>query len=112
MQTKNYSTRLDFFWFSETSHRTWEEQVALPAKTLVVYVDEIPSTVEELIALGRANGMPKGSARSGCFEIQTPDGCWLRKDRRGFGRLTDANAELVDWDSHFDDHDERWCVQS
>ena len=62
----------DFFHKTESSrgaHRT------------VVYSFDFPTEdPQEALALARAAGLPKGSNRCGCFEIQSDLGIWSHKE--------------------------------
>jgi hypothetical protein len=86
----------DFFWFKETNTRTWNDQVSRGAESLRL---ELPAETDltEALEAARAAGMPKGSARSACFEIQTDAGIWSHGRR--FGRLTQGNATFITWDA-------------
>ena len=89
--------RFDFFFFAETSRRSWEDQVSLGAKSISL---TLPSgtPLEDALQFAMESGMPKGSSRSACFEVQTDTGIHQRKDGKGWGRLTPANSEFVTWD--------------
>ena len=45
---------------------------------------DLPEDIElgDAIEAAKAAGMPKGSMRSGCFEIQTPTGIWSHINER------------------------------
>lgn len=50
-----------------------------PTPRTKVYVADVPegASLAELLDLAYASGMPRGSHRRGCFEIQTDDGIWM-----------------------------------
>ena len=85
-----------FFTRTETNRRPWAEHVQRPSHAYAFDVEG--DTVEELLAAAQAQGMPKGSSRSGCFEIQCEAGIWQRRDGRQWGKLTSANAVLKTWE--------------
>lgn len=89
--------RYDFFIRTETNRRSWEDQVKRPANIFTFEI-EGEHDVDELIALAISMGMPKGSSRSACFEIQSDEGIFSRIDGRSYGRLTNRNSEFNSWD--------------
>jgi len=82
---------INLFFFTETNRRPWAEHVARGARCLTV--DSDATSLSGLLALA-----PKGSARSGVFEIQTDEGIWSRVDGRQFGRLNKLNATFKTWE--------------
>jgi len=73
--------RFDFFFRAETNttnlkgrtyQQYWSER---EAKCLMLDLDA-ETTLEEALDTARAHGMPKGSHRSACFQIQTDLGIY------------------------------------
>lgn len=87
--------RFDCFYYTETNRRPWAEQVERGAHYVSV---EAPatSTLVEVLALATAAGLPKGSQRAGCFEVQSDLGSWQHHNpafrERGYGKLDPAKA--------------------
>lgn len=86
--------RWDFFFRRETNHRPWAEQVKRPASVVTVVLPHA-TTIEDAILAARAAGMPKGSSRSGCFEIQNDMGIWSSKTG---GRINPKTASFKTWE--------------
>ena len=87
----------DFFIFTETNLRPWAEQVAMGASCFTLALP-VGTPIGEALAAARAAGMPQGTSRSGCFEVQTDSGIHQRVDGRGWGRITESNSEFLTWD--------------
>ncbi len=92
----------DIFFYRETAHRSWAEQVARGAESLRVQVPE-GATLAEILEEGRKAGTAKGSQRSGVFEVQTDKGIFQHHNpvfrERGYGRLDAAKAHFVTWEA-------------
>jgi hypothetical protein len=89
------------FQYTETSRRPWAEQVARGAG---VYTVDVPpdATLPEILAAAYATGMPRGSQRSGVFEVQTDHGIFshhnpLFRDR-AYGKLNPDKASFTPWE--------------
>lgn len=65
-----------FFWYRESnrvhpqSQPAWAINVQLPAGT----------PLADALAAAHAAGLPKGTHRSGCFEVQCDEGIWAQQD--------------------------------
>lgn len=79
-------------WFHKTESRHFD-----PNQAGTPYQFEAPeeATLEEILDLGYELGIPKGSARAGCFEIQTDKGIW--QSHNG-GRMDPARATFKSWE--------------
>jgi hypothetical protein len=92
--------RWDFFWYPETNARPWAEQVERGANRMAMLLPN-NTDIKDALAMARANGMPKGSQRSGCFEVQNDNGIWQRE---GAGRMDfstprkAAKVRFTSWD--------------
>lgn len=91
----------DLFMHTETNARPWDVHVAQSAgRELRVEVPD-DATVDEILAVAHAAGMPKGSSRSGVFQIQTDNGIFqhadARRRERGYGRITTATSIFQTW---------------
>lgn len=53
------------------------------------------ATLADILAAAYAAGMPKGSARAGCYEVQTDAGVWSSPTR---SRLNPNTAVFKTWD--------------
>jgi len=83
---------VDCFYYTETNRREWAAHVALGAKVVRFEVADDATLADIMTAA------PRGSSRSGTFEIQTDAGIWSRRDERQFGRLNESNAIFTKWD--------------
>jgi hypothetical protein len=86
--------RWDFFIRTETNHRTWAEHKERPANC---YSLSFPTgtTLAAALEFARANGMPQGTHRSGCFEVQTPEGIYSHVNDCKIDLSTPAKAAKV-----------------
>ncbi len=87
----------DFFWRNE-SNRVDPRSVAAETMRLSL---PVTTTLEDAISAARAAGMPKGSARTGCFEVQGPNGIWshVRESRIDLSTpRRAANVVFKTWD--------------
>jgi hypothetical protein len=93
--------KCQFFYRSESNRRSWEEQSQRPAFYVTL---ELSANLgfDALLQAALASGMPRGSSRSGCFEVQTDNGIWCHQDpavrARGYGRLSQATAIFKTWE--------------
>jgi hypothetical protein len=98
-----------FFYRSENSHRAWKEWRKRPAYHLELSL-RAGLSFEELIREARAAGMPSGSGRAGCFEIQADDGIWQHRSpevrERGYGKLLPSTAIFRTWEQIEEDSQE------
>ena len=85
------TTRAQFF------HRTEKTHFSKLAPADAVYEFDAPAdaTLQQLLAIAYAARMPKGSARAGCFEVQTDAGVWSSPTG---GRLNPRTATFKSWD--------------
>jgi len=67
----------------------------LPCKPIDLEVPDDFEEVEELLSYAYSLGVPKGSARCGCVEIQTDDGIW--SSHHG-GRIVPSKAVFKTWE--------------
>lgn len=90
-----------FFYRSENSHREWAEWSQRPAYSLEL---DLPAGTpfEGLISAALKAGMPVGTGRSGCFEIQTDDGIYQHRSskvrERGYGKLRPGTVIFRTWE--------------
>lgn len=93
--------RAQCFFFPETNRRPWPQQVKRGADYIEVEV-ATDATLPVILATATAAGLPRGSSRSGCFEVQTDLGIFAHHDgavrARGFGRLDPARAVFNTWE--------------
>jgi hypothetical protein len=91
----------DVFQYTETGRRPWAEQVARGATSLRVTVPAT-ATLVDILAAAYAAGLPKGSQRSGVFEVQTDLGIYTHHNpvfrERGYGRLDPDKAIFQTWE--------------
>ncbi len=94
--------RFDFFYRRETRHRTFAEH-AKRAADVVSLMLPASTGLDAAISAAIAAGMPKGSQRSACFEVQTDAGIWQHRDaairERAYGRISSSNAIFTPWDA-------------
>lgn len=86
----------DFFWRTENKdkEKVFSEENARQMR--LVLPDDME--LEELLEEAWANGMSKGSHRSGCYEIQGPDGMWLGKNQRKINPEKPSSFRFVTWE--------------
>lgn len=86
-------SRFDFFWHAESSHH---DPRTRPAKCLSL---DLPATTpwDRALELARAQGLPKGSPRCGCFEIQCDLGVYRADDGKRLDRPR-AAVRLHTWE--------------
>jgi len=77
-------------WFHRTEARRFYSE--RPARLFQVVVPA-RATLAEMLAIGYAAGLPKGSARGGCVELQAESGVWTSPSR-----MTPRNATFEAWD--------------
>lgn len=89
------------FYFPETNRRPWLQQVKRGADYIEVEVTT-DATLADILTAARAAGLPRGSSRSGCFEVQTDAGIFTHHNpamaERGYGRLDPARAIFNTWE--------------
>lgn len=85
------TTRADLF------HHTEKTNFSKDADADRTYSIAVPATASlaDILAAAYAQGMPKGSARAGCYEVQTDAGVWSSPTR---GRLNPRTAIFKTWD--------------
>jgi hypothetical protein len=88
--TKAGEMRVDWFHRTEST-KFYNER---PAQAFQVVVAK-GASLAEILAAGYAAGLPKGSARGGCFELQTDDGIWSSPTG---GRMNPKTAIFKTWD--------------
>lgn len=83
--------RYDFFWRAENNRVDPRTQ---PAKCFSL---ELPTgtDIEEAIAAAREAGMPRGSHRCGCFEVQCERGVWAQVEGNRMDFTTARKAAKV-----------------
>lgn len=84
--------RWDFFHKGERTN--YEEAVAAPARC---WTFDLPdgTTIAEAMTHAYANGLPRGSARLGCIEIQNDRGVYSREDGKRIDVSTPRRADKV-----------------
>lgn len=66
-----------------------------PSRVFEFPIDCDPSrSISDILTDAWAMGLPKGSHRAGCFEIQTDDGIWQSSNGK---RLNSKNASFHTW---------------
>lgn len=68
--------RYDFFFRAESNRH---DPKATPARSMTL---DLPAgtTLADALVAARENGMPRGSHRTGCFEVQTDAGIYSQVD--------------------------------
>ena len=81
--------------------REAKDAAAIAAKPSVVFDYHLELDTDEqgdvmaILEAAWAAGLPKGSARAGCFEIQCDDGIWTSSNGK---RLTPRNTTFTPWE--------------
>jgi len=81
--------RYDFFYRREGKNFSKSN----PAICLTLDIDT--DDLAEAIKVALESGMSKGSARSGCFEVQTDEGIWSQVDGNRIDLSTPRRREKV-----------------
>ncbi len=78
-------------------HRTESNRVDPRTQPAMPYDFDLPAELPavELLAAAYALGLPRGSSRCGCFEIQTDSGIWTSTTG---GRINQRNSQFHTWD--------------
>lgn len=86
-------SRFDFFWYAENNRVLPNTR---PAKSVSV---ELPAgtPLDAALSAARSAGLPKGSPRTGCFEVQCDEGLWRCDDGKRLDRPT-AQPHFTTWE--------------
>lgn len=84
------TTRADLF--HHTEKRNFDRE-AFADRTFSITVPA-DASLAAILAAAYAAGMPKGSARAGCYEVQTDAGVWTSPTR---SRLNPSTAAFRTW---------------
>ena len=91
----NVTERHDFFFRAESNR---VDPRTVPARTLSLELPRHTALADALTAALDA-GMPKGSHRTGCFEVQTGQGIWQQTDGNRIDLTTPRKAAKVEFTS-------------
>lgn len=85
------TSRADLFHHTEKKHFSKEADAD---RTFTIEVP-VNATLADILAAAYAAGMPKGSARAGCYEVHTDLGIWSSPTR---SRLNPRTAVFRSWE--------------
>jgi hypothetical protein len=80
-------------WFHRTEKRSFDRSTG--ADRTYSFTVAADATLAEILAQGYALHIPKGSARGGCFEVQTDLGVWSSPTG---GRMNPRTATFRSWE--------------
>lgn len=78
-------------WFHRTEARAKRFYVPRPAQVFELTMPA-GASLDDILVEGYQKGFPMGSARGGCFELQTDEGIWARPDGKRM-RVTGRNGQ-------------------
>lgn len=87
-------------WFHRTEARVGKFHLPRPAQVFELTVPA-GAHLDVILLQGYREGFPMGSARGGCFELQTDEGIWSRPDgkrMRTTGKRTGQPAVFKTWE--------------